>query len=167
MGSIDDIIEQVGLERDICRTQASFYEEAARDGCDMHVFSDRYLASRFCRNRMQTRYSSFQREDARTCLEFIYPETGFPESMPFSRDRDVIFSPDIAYWLGYTYHQLYCETGTEGRELAEKVPFEKLVLNYPAHHTLDEIYSTDMLCRYYGLEKDAEHKEYGIYLDNL
>jgi len=161
-----DFNERVSLEKDICRTQAAFYEMAAYDGCDIHKFSDMYLNSRFCLNRMETKYSSFQREDARTCLEFIYPEIGTPEQMPFNVKKDVIFNPDVAYWIGYTYYQLFCETGVHGKFLSVKVPFSQLLLNYPAHHTLDEEYSTDKLCSYYGLIKNDFYKSYSQYLDN-
>ena len=164
----EDMIYQIDLERDIARTQAQIYEQAALDGCDMADFSHRYLNSHFCLNRMETRYSSFQREDARTCLEFIYPEISYPEiDIKADNSDQLVFNPDIAYWIGYTYYQLYCETKVRGKEIETKIPFEKMVYHYDAHHTLDEIYSTDDLCRYYGLEKDALHISYGQYLDSL
>ncbi len=152
---------QILLERDICKTQAAFYRKAALDGCDMKIFSDRYMTSSFRVRNMEVAYSPCQREDAETCLEFIYPKIGFPDTMPYSGDGE-IFNPDVAWWVGYTYQQLFYETGVKGAELVVKVPFEKLILNYPAHHTLEETASTDMLCEYYGLEKNQMHKEIGL-----
>ena len=167
MGEITDLFKQISLERDICKTQGYFYELAAIDGCDMSMFSDRYLRSRFCLRQMETRYSPYQREDARTCLEFIYPEIGGPESMPFMGKNEHIFNPDVAYWAGYTYYQLYCETGVHGKDLVSQVPFNSLIQNYKAHHTLDEIYSTDILCAYYRLEKDDAHRRYEELLEKI
>ena len=162
---MEKILYHVKLNKDICRTVGSFYEQAAMDGCNIKTFSDRYLESKFCRNRMECEYSSFWREDALTCLEFIYPEIGFPESIPNNKDKNIVFDPDVAYWIGYTYYQLYCETGIHGNILKEKVPFDKLILNYEAHHTLDEYYSTDKLCSYYGLHKNSLYRRYIDYLD--
>ena len=163
MGLTDDQLKEIELNRDNCKTQARFYELAAYDGCDMREFSDRYLRSHFCKNRIEVVYSAFQREDAMTCLEFIYPEIGI-EQDPSS---EKIFDPDIAYWIGYTYHQLFCETGVRGEQLAEKVPFERLLLNYAAHHTLDEFYSVNKLCGYYGLEINELYRGYEEYQDGL
>ena len=151
---------QIKLENDICLTQARIYERAALDGYKFPDFSEKYLSSHFCQNRMETQYSSFQREDAETCLEFIYPEIGF------IRGTDM-FAPDIAHWIGYTYFQLYCETGIHGAILKDKVPFSKLILNYAAHHTIDQIHSTDMLCNFFGLKKDKFHQQYSEYLDTI
>ena len=155
-----EILNQIRLEQDICKTQADFYKKAAVDGCDMKTFSNRYLKSNFCNKSMETTYSSFQREDAETCLEFIYPQIGNPEDIPYDPSGKKIFDPDVAYWVGYTYQQLYYETGMRGAQLAEQVPFDKLILNYRAHHTLDETHSTDKLCEYYGLKKNNMHLAY-------
>ena len=156
----DDMLYQIALEKDICKTQAKIYEKAAIDGCDMPVFSGKYLKSRFCLKQMEALYSSFQREDADTCLYFIYREIG---DMRNSSHGDG-FNPDIAWWVGYTYYQLYCETGIHGNELADRILFHAILANY-GHHIMDEIYSTDLLCKYYGLEKDYLHQQYAIYLD--
>ncbi len=158
----DEMLMIIQLNKDTCKTQGRIYEQAAYDGCDIKKFSDKYLSSRFCKNRIETPYSSFQMEDAQTCLEFIYPEIQISPN-PGS---ETIFDPDIAYWIGYTYHQLYCETGIYGYKLRKLVPFEKLLLNYPAHHTLDEFYSIEKLCSYYNLKINHLYKEFVLYLDN-
>ena len=145
--------ERIKLERDISETQGFIYRQAALDGCEMSKFSFLYLNCNFCKKRMESVYSTFQREDAQTCLEFIYPEIKIkPDNL-----SDSIFNPDIAYWIGYTYYQLYCETGIHGYEIAEKLSFNTMCKHYAWHHVMDEIYSTDDLCNIYGFKKDEFH----------
>ena len=108
---------------------------------------------------------------ARTCLEFIYPEIGFPETMKISilegakGGQNTIYNPDIAYWVGYTYHQLFRETDIAESELVKLIPFDRLEPGYLAHHTLDEEISLAKLCDSFGLKRNERYVAYERLLD--
>ena len=145
------------IDYTICKTQGSIYEQQAKDGYDIVIFSDLYLKSDFCRRAFDTIYSRFQIADRLECLDFILPEIG-GKCRKFTT-REEIFSPDVAYWIGFTYRQLYIETCISSRELSERLSFEAMCRYYPGLHTVDEYMATGIICNDYGFEKKAEYKE--------
>ena len=161
------------MEYDICRTQGNIYELIAKNGYDISLFSGLYLKSDFCRRVFDTGYFGTQFLDELECMDFLIPEIQdrFPEikSNPvtangfviahyvpikyFRREPKTCFSPDIAYWIGFTYRQLYVETGTSSRELSEKIPFQTMCRYYTGLLAVDEDAVTDIICENLGLVK--------------
>lgn len=158
-----------GVEYEICNTQGNLYEFIAKKGFNIELFSRLYLQSDFCRRAFDTIYSRFQLADELECLDFIVPELKgkFPEFDDgcITEDYDRIpepescFSPDAAYWIGFTYRQLYIETGTSSRELSERLPFDAMCRYYPGLHTVDEEMAVSIICEDYGFVRNPEHEE--------
>lgn len=136
-------------EYGICQNQARLYEYVAHKGVDIEWFSENYLRSSFCKRAFDTIYSRFQTADEQECLDFIWPELGSIKYM----ERDMMFDPDIAYWIGFTYRQLYIETNISSSELVEKIDFATMFRYYPGLHTIDEEMATDIICENKGFEK--------------
>ncbi len=158
-----------GVDYKICRTQGNLYEFLAKKGFDMELFSGLYLQSDFCRRAFDTIYSRFQLADELECLDFIVPELRgkFPEfhSGQITEDYDRVpeaescFSPDVAYWIGFTYRQLYIETGINSRELSEKLPFDAMCRYYSGLHTVDEEMAVDIICENYHFVRKPEYQD--------
>lgn len=163
-----------GIDYKICQTQGRIYELIADNGYDVPLFSSLFLQSDFCRRSFDTIYSRFQLADELECMDFIIPEIQdrFPgiksnpiytdggahiaDDVPieyFRKYPDTCFSPDVAYWIGFTYRQLYIETGTYSSELAERLSFGAMCRYYPGLHTVDEDMATDIICENFGLVK--------------
>ena len=108
---------------DICETQGAIYVYMAKEGYDMNVFSDNYLKSNFCRRAFDTEYSRYQDEFPNECADFYMPEIGDKlVCYPFG----CCFDSEEAEWIGFTYRQLYIDTGIYSSELADIVPFEEM-----------------------------------------
>lgn len=141
------VMDKVGYS--ICETQQEIYRDMALEGYDMKVFSDAYLSSDFVRRAMDTTYSRFQTEFANECADFFLPEI---ESKLVKLEDDMCFSPDVAEWIGFTYRQLYIETGVKSSELIKIIPFELMCKYYPGLHTLDEEMALDIFLEYHKSE---------------
>ena len=105
----------------ICETQAKIYVSAYKNGYDMEFFSSHYLKSEFCNREMDAKYSVWQYQDEDVCLEVIQHQIGYiadDSSQPLDID---------AYWIGYMYRYLYYYTSCTSKELAEMIPFTKMV----------------------------------------
>ncbi len=137
------------VEYIICRNQGELYRYIARHGYDLKAFSDAYLTSDFCRRAFDTTYSRFQFADEEECLDFIWPEIGEVPSLPDGQ----CFEPDVAFWIGFVYRQLYIKTGVCSRELLRKLPFEKMCGYYPGLHTIDEDMAIDIICKDFALPR--------------
>lgn len=138
----------------ICETQADIYEYIAKLGYDMEIFSNLYLKSEWCNKSMDTLYSRFQFADKLECLDFILDEIGYK----LKKLDNKYFDCDVAYWIGFTYRQIYSETGIKSNELADIIPFAKMCGLYAGLHTIDEENAIDIICDNFNLtklEKDA------------
>lgn len=142
-------------EYGICQNQARLYEYVARKGFDMEWFSEEYLRSSFCKRAFDTVYSRFQTADEQECLDFIIPELKTIKML----DKEYMLDPDVAYWIGFTYRQLYIETEVPSSKLVEKVDFTTMCRYYPGLHTVDEEMATDIICENKGFKKLARFKE--------
>ena len=141
------------IKSDICETQGDLYKYMAEQGCDMEAFSDAYLSSSFCSRAMDTIYSRFQLEHPLEILDFLMPEIkDFCPLVP----EDKQCPADVAYWIGFTYRQLYLETDVLSAELAKKVPYDALFVSYVGLHTVDEEMATDIICKNHGLTKTGK-----------
>ena len=140
-------MDEIGYN--ICRTQGEIYERMANNGYDIRIFSEHYLRSDFCRRAFDTIYSRFQYADDLECLDFILPEIGDK----CRKTKDFLLSADIAYWIGFTYRQLYVETNIPSSELVEKIPFDVMLRYYPGLHTVDENMATDIICENFQIKK--------------
>lgn len=124
-----------GVDYDICRTQQRIYEYMASEGYDIASFSDAYLASDFCRRAMDTIYSRFQLETPLECSDFYMPEIG---AQLKKLAPGMTYDVDVAGWIGFTYRQIYIETGTPSASLVKMIPFQTMERYYPGMHTIDE-----------------------------
>ena len=107
----------------ICETQGDIYVYMAKHGYDIQVFSDNYLKCDFCRSAFDTEYSRFQEELANECAAFYMPEI---EDNLVKYPDGSCFDSEEAEWIGFTYRQLYIETGVYSSELADMISFEKM-----------------------------------------
>ncbi len=130
------------IDYEICKTQQQIYEYMASEHYDMEVFSNAYLSSVFCKRSMDTEYSRFQVADALECADFYMPEIE-SQLVKFSDNRT--FDIAIAGWIGFTYRQLYIETGVYSAELIKIVPFEIMCQSYYGLHTIDEENAVDII----------------------
>lgn len=128
----------------ICKVQGSIYEYQAKKGYDIAVFSELYLKSDFCKRAFDTIYSRFQWADAEECLDFIIPEIGDKCKKLKSNEE---FSPDVAFWIGFTYRHLYIRTEIPSEELVQIIPFDSMLRYYPGLHTIDEESAIDIICK--------------------
>ena len=143
------------VEFDICETQGRIYEIMAINGYDMKLSSDLYLHSDFCRRYFDTIYSRFQVADAEESIDFIIPEIKDKIKV---LDDNKEFSPKVAYWIGFTYRQLYMETDIPSNELGDKISFEKMCAYYPGLHTIDENMASDIICMNFNLTNKSHSK---------
>lgn len=132
----------------ICETQGKIFELAADDGYDIENFTNVYLKSDFCRRQFDTLYSRYQYADAEESWEIFLPE--IKDRLHRYEDGQV-FRGDVAWWFGFTYRQLWYESGVASSNLADRVPVHDLVKLYPAYHTLDEEMAAEKLIAHYGL----------------
>lgn len=134
----------------ICRTQGRIFEYAAKNGYAFPEFINLYMNSDFCRRAMDTSYSRFQLSDEEECWDFIEPEIG---SQLHCLEGNAFFDIDIAYWIGFTYRQLYIETEIKSKELVTIISPDELLAGYLGLHTIDEENATDILCERHKIKK--------------
>ena len=111
------------IDYDICITQGRIYKYMARHSYDIQVFSENYLKCDFCRSAFDTEYSRFQEELPNECAAFYMPEI---EGKLVKYPKRQQFDLEEAEWIGFTYRQLYIETGIYSSELADMIPFTKM-----------------------------------------
>ena len=145
------------VEYIICKTQGRIYRYIAAHGYDVEAFSDAYLRSDFCRRAMDTIYSRFQWADEEECLDFITQEIDLPKM-----DTTSVFDPDVAFWIGFTYRQLYIETNRSSRQLCKDIPFGRMCAMYPGMHTIAEDSVAEIIAEGHGwkLRDEEEKQEY-------
>ncbi len=158
-----------GLHEDvnylICETQGEIFEYAASKGYDMIEFSRAFMASHFCERAFDTPYSRFQVDDAEESWQFLYPE--IKDTIDNHRlPDDAVFDGNVAHWIGFTYRQIFIETGVPSKDIAKKLPFEAMVASYPGLHTLDEEDATDRLCKSVGIWKIGKEPSWAKNSDN-
>ena len=119
------------VEEIICETQGRIYEYIANHNMDVPSFSREYLCSDFCKRAMDTTYSRFQWEEEGQCLSFILPEIT-------AKETETPVPPEEAFWIGFTYRQMYIETGIPSRMLCREIPFEDMRQMYPGMHTITD-----------------------------
>lgn len=146
----EDCWIEMSINHSICETQGRIYEYMSGQGYDMEDFSDRYLSSSFCGRAMDTIYSRFQIEDERESADFYMPEIGH---LLKKYTPAAYFDGDVAYWIGFTYRQLYIETGTPSSQICLLIPFQAMCRSYPGLHTVEQNMATDILCESVGLSK--------------
>ena len=138
------------IELKICQNQGCLYRFVANLGYNIEEFSNAYLASDFCKRAMDTTYSRYQLHDEQEILDFLMPE--IQDKCSMLPDGE-LFNLDVAYWIGFTYRQLYYETDIFSKELAEKFTFSDICKTYSGLHTIDEEMATDILCENRGIKK--------------
>ena len=130
------------IQYDICKTQGNLYEWAANEGLRFPEFSNAYMKSDFCHRSMDTEYSRFQLREPEEHIDFLVMEIPTLLQQKYNNEY---FSGDVAFWIGFTYRQLWFETGMTSKEIVEKYPFDRMLACYPGLHTLDEDMAADIL----------------------
>ena len=138
------------VELKICQNQGRLYRFVANLGYNMKDFSNAYLASDFCKRAMDTTYSRFQLHDEQEILDFLMPEI---QEKCSRMNENEMFNPEVAYWIGFTYRQLYYETELLSKDLAKQFQFSDICATYGGLHTVDEEMATDILCENRGIKK--------------
>ena len=142
-----------GVDYDICMTQSRIYRYAAQKGFDMKRFSEAFLCSDFCKRAFDTIYSRFQVADVLECMDFVEPEI----EKDMGPSEDGFFDEDVAAWIGFTYRQLYMETGICSADLSKKVGFEVMCGYYPGLHTIAVEEASQIICRNHSLMYEKEN----------
>lgn len=104
------------VELKICQNQGRLYRFVANLGYNMKDFSNAYLASDFCKRAMDTTYSRFQMHDEQEILDFLMPEI---QEKCSRMNENEMFNPKVAYWIEFTYRQLYYETELLSKDLVK------------------------------------------------
>jgi len=119
----------------ICETQGDIYAYMAKRNYDIQVFSENYLKCDFCRCAFDTEYSRFQEELPNECAAFYMPEI---EDKLVKYSDGSCFDLEEAEWIGFTYRQLYIETGIYSSELADMIPFAKMCEYYKQYRLVSD-----------------------------
>ena len=133
---------------DVCDIQGDLFALAAEQGYEVCVFAEAYLSSEFCRRAFDCLYSRYQHTDAEESWEMMQPEIG---SRLKKYEDGTRFRRDIAAWMGFTYRQLWYETGVYSARLVQKIPPREMARLYMGYHTLDEEMAAERLIESYGL----------------
>lgn len=125
----------------ICNTQGEMYRCMAKQGYSIKDFSDIYLSSEWCERNFDTVYSWYQMNDADFNLDYFLDEC---ERQPTKVTGDY-FDEDVAFWIGWTYRQLYLELKIPSREIVKHVSFEDMAMWYDGLHTVDPDVAFDII----------------------
>lgn len=131
------------MEYEICRTQGMLYETAADQQYDIHDFSNQYMRSRFCNKRMDTLYSRYQMADPEEIMDFLDVQN--------VKKLNGYFDRNIAFWIGFTYRQLWFETAVASKNLVTIIPFQQMLAYYPGMHTIDEDQASEIIAQNHHL----------------
>lgn len=154
---------QLHIDKGICDTQGKIFEYACRIGYDLKLFSDYFLNSSFCNKSFDAKIPRYIFEDEETCMEILFWKK--PDSEKETLKSNIYSNPDIGYWFGYTYRQFAIVSGLSSAELNKRLDFDKLLVNYEAHHTIDEWNSIQMLCKFYKINMLPEYVNYIEFLN--
>lgn len=135
-------------ERYICNQQKELYEYAHKNKADIRAFSNAFLSSKFCNSSLDKPYSVDQFADIMNWLEFLEMENCYVKPDVLKSDE---FSYNTAGWIGFTYRHLHFYTGLYGRDLVERVPFDRLAISYPGLHTVDEEMAVEIISQDFKL----------------
>ena len=134
-------------ERYICNQQRKLYEYAFSQQADIYKFSYAFLRSDFCNRSLDKPYSVDQFADIVNWLEFLEKDCPLVSEPDVKRNASL----EAAGWCGFTYRQLQIETRLQSREIADKVPIERLMISYPGLHTVDEEMAAEIIMEDFGL----------------
>lgn len=150
----------LNIDKAICRTQGAFFEYVCTLGYDLKYFAEYFMHSSFAKG-FDSKGSRCVFEDPETCFEIMF----WKKEKDLDSLKKYASDPAIGDWIGYTYRQFTVVSDLPSREVWERVPFDKLLLNYAAHHTLDEYYSIEMLCSFFDVPVNDFYKDYFRYLE--
>lgn len=138
------------VQRYICSQQQELYEYAQQNNADIRRFSDDFLNSDFCNRSLDQPYSADQYMDIMNWLEFLEQN-----GIYLSEYRTATPLPfQLAGWLGFTYRQIQIETKISSRELAKRIPIDRLIIAYPGLHTVDEEMASEILIHDFKINQD-------------
>lgn len=141
------------VEWDICKNQGKIFEEVALQGYNMESFTESYLHSDFCNRYFDAEWSHYQMLDKMSCLAVLIPEI---EVQLRKSEGELIFDPDVAYWIGFTYRQVQIGTGVPSTKLAYIIPFDMMCAMYAGGHTISEDMCFERICDDFKLSKKPE-----------
>lgn len=141
----------------ICKTQGSIYQYMADNNYDVEVFSNAYLQSDFCNDRMDSVYSRFHNEFPNECADFFIPEIGHKLEKCTTSNAVV---QAYAWEIGFMYRKVYIETSIPSKELVKLIPCKEL-LKYAStmqHYGEDE--TLESIVKSYNLAKKRYDSEF-------
>ena len=141
------------VEYSICEIQGDIFSLAADRGYDIESFVNAYLASDFCRRQFDTLYSHYQLADAGESWDNFYPEIKDRIKM---HECGKYFRSDVAWWMGFTYRQLWYETEYSSAEILKKIPVNTMISLYAGYHTIDEEMAAERLIESFGLTAKSQ-----------
>lgn len=138
----------------IATVQGNIFEEVAGTYTfnTFISFVPAFMNSSFCRTQWDVPYSPFQTNLVQDNLRELLPELEHVMVLTPACPDDQVFNPDTAWWIGFTYRQLYLLTGIPSRELIRKVTFENLCAAYPGLHTVSEEMSAERIITDFHLD---------------
>lgn len=114
----------------VCRVQGEIFCEANNAYYDIEDFVNKYLASSFCAQCMDTFYSVYQ---------IWWPEESIFElvqEVDVKKVKDKLACDDVLFWMGYTYRLLYYLYGIYSAEMVDRIPFHVMMEYYYSLHTM-------------------------------
>ena len=147
----NDDLRLSGVQYDICDTQGRIFEVVAKKYSpdSFMLFAEKYMRSDFCRRQMDSSYSRFQVHDPEESLDFVIPEIEKNTKLYDGTDR--MFSPDVAYWIGFTYRQISMKTCLYSSDIIQKIPLKRMIAMYSGLHTLDETMALEIIMQEFQL----------------
>ena len=141
------------IARMICNTQGKIFEKYAQQmsPTKFENFVTFYMNSDFCAREMDSSYSWLHLQPALQSMDFIDMEIEKKKLVFSIESVKARMNTDVAWWLGFTYRHLAMKTNLASREIVQKVPVERLILNYLGLHNEDDDDVIGIICKNFHL----------------
>ena len=139
----------------ICNTQGNIFREYAllMNPKAFREFVRFYMESDFCNREMDSNYSWFHLQPPGQSMDFIDKEIPLKTKKDWTYTTKYIYSPDIAWWIGFTYRHLALVTKLQSREIVKLIPMDVLEISYAGLHTIDDEQAVEILAARIGRVK--------------
>lgn len=145
------------FEYEVCERQQEFFELIQKRKVNFYTFTPMFLRSDFCNRELDADYSWFHSVDIMEWEELLMDDCPI---IPDIFQKDYI-PLEAAGWIGFVYRHLHYATGLSSRELAKRVPVERLIIAYQGLHTVDEDMAAEIIIEDFNLSITTKKDEEG------
>lgn len=136
-------------QRYICNQQRKLFEYVQHTHADVFEFANQFMRSNFCNRSLDKVYSVDQFADIVNWIEFLQWEN--IRVTPVLQITHPV-SQAAAGWLGFTYRQIQILTRLQSRDIADKIPIDRLYLNYAGLHTVSEDMAAEIILKDFNIQ---------------